>query len=322
MDSLIKWLGPAAVVGGLGAAMLCGAGLAGADSGENAGPGARGPQASASASGDAKTDAGQPTRKTRSGPSGGASARLAAAQAPASRAEAFLASPDALATLSGRVAAASVKVKINDNTPPAAPAPAPRVPAAAAVSAAPAAAIPAAPPAVAAAVPASTPAPAAAAAAAAKVVVASSVPVDPAQFAGKYYEQGSVKQFFSIGLVNTKAVYTAKPDGTLGVKNSGNYFFKWGPKSTITGSAVPVNATNTALNVGFGGTPSANPPGNYLILDRAPDYSWAIVSDPSGSSGYILTRSKTIDPQTYQQLLAKARELGVTGRITPTRQFS
>jgi lipocalin len=264
MNSLIKWLGPGAVVGGMGAAMLCGAGLAGADTGADAGPGTRGPQASASASGVAKTGADQAARKTRSGPSGVASARLAAA---------------------------SVKVRTNDYTPSATPAPAP---AAAVVSAAPAAAVPAARPAVAAAVPAGTPAPAAAASAAA--VVPSSVPVDPAKYAGTYYEHGSVKQFFSIGLVNTKAVYTAKTDGTLGVKNSGNYFFNCGPKSTITGSAVPVNATNTALNVGFGGAPSANPPGNYLILDRAPDYSWAIVSDPSGRSGYILTRSAPDDP--------------------------
>ncbi|MCW1958866.1 MAG: lipocalin family protein, partial [Mycobacterium sp.] len=160
---------------------------------------------------------------------------------------------------------------------------------------------------------AATPAPAA--------VVPSSVPVDPAQYAGTYYEQGSVKQFFSVGLVNTKAVYTLKANGTLGVQNSGNYFFKRGPRSSITGSAVPVNADNTALNVGFGGTPSANPPGNYLIVDRAPDYSWAIVSDPSGRSGFILTRAKTIDSQTYQELVAKARALGVQGRITPTRQF-
>jgi lipocalin len=153
-------------------------------------------------------------------------------------------------------------------------------------------------------------------------VVPSSVPVDPAQFAGTYYEQGSVKQLFSIGLVNTKAVYTLRPDGTLGVRNSGNYFFRWGPRSSISGSAVAVNPINTALNVGFGGsTPSANPPGNYLILDRAPDYGWVIVSDPSGRSGFILTRSQTVDRQTYQQLVAQARALGVSGRITPTRQI-
>ncbi len=152
-------------------------------------------------------------------------------------------------------------------------------------------------------------------------VTPSSVPVDPAKYAGTYYEQGSVKQFFSIGLVNTKAVYSVKPDGSLGVQNSGNYFGKRGPKSSIVGAAVPVNANNTALNVGFGGKPSANPPGNYLILERAPDYSWAIVSDPSGRSGYILTRDQRIEPQAYAELVAKAQALGVRGRITQTTQF-
>jgi len=153
-------------------------------------------------------------------------------------------------------------------------------------------------------------------------VVPSADPVDPAQFAGTYYEQGSVKQFFSIGLVNTQATYSLNPDGTIKVQNSGNYFFNRGPRSSITGSAVPVNADNTALNVGFGGTPSANPPGNYTILAYAPDYSWVIVSDPSGSSGYILTRDKNISPEQYQELLTRARALGVRGNITPTIQFS
>jgi len=153
-------------------------------------------------------------------------------------------------------------------------------------------------------------------------VVPSADPVDPAQFAGTYYEQGSVKQFFSIGLVNTQATYSLNPDGTIKVQNSGNYFFNRGPRSSITGSAVPVNADNTALNVGFGGTPSANPPGNYTILAYAPDYSWVIVSDPSGGSGYILTRDKNISPEQYQELLTRARALGVRGNITPTTQFS
>ena len=152
--------------------------------------------------------------------------------------------------------------------------------------------------------------------------VPSSDPVDPAQFAGTYYEQGSVKQFFSIGLVNTQATYSLNPDGTIKVQNSGNYFFNRGPRSSIVGSAVPVNATNTALNVGFGPTPSANPPGNYTILAKAPDYSWVIVSDPSGQSGYILTRDKNISPQQYQELLTRARSLGVRGNITPTVQYS
>ena len=304
METFIKWLGPGAVVGGLGAAMLCGAGLASADTGSDAGSGDRASHASAS-----RSDADGPARKSRSG-TRGMSARVEAPEAQTSRAETVpdsaLESPAPRARVSAQVALPS------ENEPPVAPA---------VLSVAPAAAVAVKQAAPAATVLAGSPAPAAATVTAAAPVMPSSVPVDPAKFAGTYYEQGSVKQFFSFGLVNTKAVYTVKSNGTLGVQNSGNYFFNWGPRSSITGSAVAVNSTNTALNVGFGGTPSANPPGNYLILDRAPDYSWVIVSDPSGGSGYILTRSKTIDPTTYQQLLAKARSLGVTGRITPTTQY-
>lgn len=258
MNSMMRWIGPGAVVGGLGVAMWCGAGVAGADS---------------------ANDYSSAGRATHASPAGTDRAARLARTSP-------------------------------DPTPRLAPSKSARQPAPAAsrVSASTRATAP-------------KPKPAAALAASSASVEPSSVPVDPAQYAGTYYEQGSVKQFFSIGLVNTKAVYTLKQDGTLGVQNSGNYFFKRGPKSSIVGSAVPVNPINTALNVGFWGTPAANPPGNYLILDRAPDYSWVIVSDPSGRSGYILTRDQTIDPQTYQELVAKAESLGVRGRITKTRQF-
>jgi lipocalin len=334
--SMIKWIGPGAVVGGLGAAMFCGAGLASADTGNEARSADRGANASATASASVT-----PARKARSGPARGA--RVAAPEAPASRIGAVPASesalesaPESLSVPESAPETAPESVSVPESAPVSVSTPVSvAVPVAQARTqrgrVQPVAALqvnddsPASPVRVAAAPPAAAiaaTAPTAAATAAPVPVVPSSVPVDPAQFAGTYYEQGSVKQFFSLGLVNTKAVYTVRPDGTLGVRNSGNYFFKWGPRSSISGAAVPVNPINTALNVGFGGsTPSKNPPGNYLILDRAPDYSWVIVSDSSGRSGFILTRDQTIDPKTYQQLVGQARALGVRGRITPTYQF-
>ena len=148
-------------------------------------------------------------------------------------------------------------------------------------------------------------------------------PVDVNKYAGTWFEQGSVKQFFAIGLVNTKAVYTPQPDGTIKVENSGNYFGPNGPQSNITGSAVAVNGpTNTRLNVGFFfGMPNDREPGNYWILDYDPNYKWVIVSDPTYSSGYILTRDQTIPEAEYNALLDLAKQLGVKGRITPTQQF-
>jgi lipocalin len=143
-------------------------------------------------------------------------------------------------------------------------------------------------------------------------------PVDINQYAGSWYEQGSVKQGSSIGLVDVKVVYTLEPDG-IKVDSSGNYG-AGGPAWSITGSAVPVNAFNTRFSVDFSGEPAGDEPGNYWILDYAPDYSWAIVGDPTGSSGTILTRERFISESEYDALVARAYRLGVRRTITPTAQ--
>ena len=152
------------------------------------------------------------------------------------------------------------------------------------------------------------------------------VNVDPLitpNYLGTWFEQGSVKLPFAWGLVNTTATYSLKSDGSIRVQNAGNYFGPNGPQTTIDGTAVPVNSpTDTRLNVGFFfGKPKDKEPGNYWIMDYAPDYSWAIVSDPRLFSGYILTRDQIIPADEYQALVDRARQLGVRGPITKTKQF-
>jgi lipocalin len=313
MGSSRMWVGSSAVMAGMGAAMLLGAGSAAADTGGDPGSANPAPASSALQSASPASTARPSASSVADRLSRGSDARRVAAKVASTISDVR----DVPAAASARAASAVASVVSAASTL--------SKPAAAAVSTPAAAAVapgfplnrfnrvervrPKPPTLVPAPV---TPVP----------VVPAANPVDPAQFAGTYYEQGSVKQFFSIGLVNTQATYSLNPDGTIKVQNSGNYFFNRGPRSSITGSAVPVNADNTALNVGFGGTPSANPPGNYTILAYAPDYSWVIVSDPSGGSGYILTRDKNISPEQYQELLTQARALGVRGNITPTIQFS
>ncbi|BDX34199.1 hypothetical protein TUM20985_47460 [Mycobacterium antarcticum] len=155
---------------------------------------------------------------------------------------------------------------------------------------------------------------------AAGVVLGPPPVVDVEKYLGTWYEVGSVRQFFSIGLVNTTAVYTDNGDGTIGVENSGNYFFNNGPESRIFGTAVPLNADNNRLNVTFFGPPSASEPGNYWIVDLAPDYSWAVVSDANGLTGFLLSRTRTVPDALYQELLGRASVKGVKRWIFPTRQ--
>lgn len=146
-------------------------------------------------------------------------------------------------------------------------------------------------------------------------------PVDVNQYAGAWYELGSVKQDPSVVLVNVKAVYTPQSDGSINVQNSGKSGGPRGPEWSITGSAEPVNAAYTRLNVSFFGESNRNESGNYWILDYGPDYSWAIVSDASGTTGTILTREQFPSEAEYNTLVARAYRLGVRGTITPTAQY-
>ena len=146
--------------------------------------------------------------------------------------------------------------------------------------------------------------------------------VDVARYLGTWYELGSVKQFFSVGLVNTQADYSLLPSGAIGVRNTGRYFGADGPQSQIIGTAVPVDASNSRLNVSFTGTNSATPPGNYWIVDLDPDYRWAIVSDPSGASGFILSRDRTVSDAFYDELVQRAAAKGVDiSNLTRTPQL-
>lgn len=146
--------------------------------------------------------------------------------------------------------------------------------------------------------------------------------VDLVRYSGTWYELGSIKQFFSSGLSDITANYTVAPDGaSVVVVNNGRYTDFFGLESTVVGSAIPVDASNSRLNVSFNGYNSDTPPGNYWIVDLDPDYRWAIVSDPTGTSGFILSRTKVVDPGVYEALVARAAAAGVdVSALTPTRQ--
>lgn len=146
--------------------------------------------------------------------------------------------------------------------------------------------------------------------------------VDLQRYLGTWYEVGSVKQFFSVGLVNVTANYQLNPDGSVRVENRGEYFFDGGPESRIVGNAVALDDTFARLNVSFAGPAASTGPGNYWIVDLDPDYRWAVVSDPTGSSAFLLSRTPTIDDDLYDELVDRAAAAGVrTAGITRTEQF-
>ena len=131
--------------------------------------------------------------------------------------------------------------------------------------------------------------------------------VDLPRYLGRWYEFGRYEAGFQKGCEAVTADYSLRDDGTIGVLNSCRKGSIDGKLSTAKGKAkIADTTTNAKLKVSFFGPFY----GDYWVLDRADDYSWAIVGEPSGRYLWVLTREAKPDAATQALLEARVRELG------------
>ena len=130
---------------------------------------------------------------------------------------------------------------------------------------------------------------------------------DGAKYMGKWYEIARLDHSFEKNLSNVSALYTAKENGEIGVLNRG-YNEKTGEWKQIEGKARFVgDETIGSLKVSFFGPFYG---GYHIIeLDRV-NYSYAMVSGPSLSYLWILSRTKVLDEAIYSKLVTRAGALG------------
>jgi apolipoprotein D and lipocalin family protein len=137
--------------------------------------------------------------------------------------------------------------------------------------------------------------------------------VDLSRYAGRWFEQGRYDAFFQAGCEAVTAEYRPLPDGTLKVTNTCRSGSPAGDVRSITGVAKVVEGTrNTKLKVSFFGPLFL---GDYWILDRAADYSWAVVGEASGQYLWLLTRSRRISVQQYRAMVDRAVHFGYDASI-------
>lgn len=131
--------------------------------------------------------------------------------------------------------------------------------------------------------------------------------VEPARYLGRWYELGRYEAGFQKDCEAVTADYSLRDDGKIAVLNSCRRGALNGPLSTARGKAKIVDkATNAKLKVSFFGPVY----GDYWILDRAADYSWAIVGEPSGRYLWMLSRAANPDRATRTIIEARVREMG------------
>lgn len=143
-------------------------------------------------------------------------------------------------------------------------------------------------------------------------------PVDLSRYLGKWYEQARYEAGFQKGCEAVTAEYSQKPDGSLAVVNACHQGSVMGPVKTAEATARVVDGSKgSKLKVTFFWPIE----GDYWVLDRAPDYSWSIVGEPSGRYLWILTRSQALSSRQYAALVERAKALGYdTSSLRRTQQ--
>jgi apolipoprotein D and lipocalin family protein len=130
----------------------------------------------------------------------------------------------------------------------------------------------------------------------------SSVQLDLPRYMGRWWVVAHTPYFAEKGKVATADIYTLRPDGKI----ANTYVYRkhfGGKEKQMHGVATVVPGTgNGQWRIGFfGGLLRAD----YLVLEVAPDYSWALIGQPSRKLAWVFSREPIMDDAQLARLLAK-----------------
>jgi apolipoprotein D and lipocalin family protein len=145
--------------------------------------------------------------------------------------------------------------------------------------------------------------------------------VDLKQYAGTWYEIARLPNWFQKQCTGeVTATYTLVDDGTIKVVNRCRK--ENGETAEAEGRAKRASDTgpNTKLKVRFAPKVLSFLPfvwGDYWIINLAPDYSYAVIGEPSRKYLWVLSRTPAMDDTTLQSILGQAEQKGydLTGLI-------
>lgn len=130
-----------------------------------------------------------------------------------------------------------------------------------------------------------------------------------ASYAGKWHEIGRLPNRFERNLVAATASYTARPDGSLTVRNEG--LKSSGKRSSIEGLATQPNPQEPGkLKVRFNPFPAKLFAGDYWILSLNPASTRALVGSPNQNYLWFLSKDQNSQRDDFAEELQTAAALG------------
>ncbi len=144
--------------------------------------------------------------------------------------------------------------------------------------------------------------------------------VDLGRYAGLWYEIGRYDNGFERGCEAVTAEYTRRDDRLVDILNTCRQGGVDGPVKTAEARAKVVDDSGDAkLKVSFFGPFYV---GDYWILDRADDYSWSIVGEPSGRYLWLLSRTAKPSEAVRATIMTRTAALGYDlGLVRETRHL-
>ncbi|MGL5015851.1 MAG: lipocalin family protein [Bacteroidales bacterium] len=130
---------------------------------------------------------------------------------------------------------------------------------------------------------------------------------DLERYLGKWYEIARYDHSFERGLVGVTATYLMNDDGTIRVENRGYKGTLMGKQKLAVGKAkLAESKLPGMLKVSFFLWFYSD----YNILYLDPEYEYALIGSSTPKYFWILSRTPTINKETKDDLLRKAKALG------------
>ena len=149
--------------------------------------------------------------------------------------------------------------------------------------------------------------------------LASQADVDLKRYMGRWWVIANIPYWAENGKLATADVYALRPDGKI--ENVFVYRKQFGqPEKRMNAVAtVQPDTRNSQWKIAFlGGLLRAD----YLVLEVAPDYSWALIGQPSRKLAWVFSREQRMDDAQLARLTARFANYGYDPKaLKRVRQF-
>ena len=134
-----------------------------------------------------------------------------------------------------------------------------------------------------------------------------SKPIDPQRYLGRWFEVARIPNAFQQNCEAATSDWAKQGDGGYAVVQTCRTGSPSGPPVIWRGNGKVLDPVAAKIRIGFFGGFIKQ---DYVVVDRADDYSWCILSTATPKYFWIMSRRPIMSAQQRATLVARSRQLG------------